>query len=60
MWNKIKMPLLIILGVSSVIGAFSAEIVLLSNNGKCTYPSLVSRLNPGYIITCELFRPRWK
>lgn len=41
-------------GVGFLIGAMQPE-----NKQMCTYDSLASRLNLGYVLGCELWRPRW-
>jgi hypothetical protein len=30
------------------------------DSADCNYPSIVSRINLGYVAGCELWRPRWK
>ena len=48
------MTLLIIFITSFLFG-----IACQSENKNCTYDSILSRINVGYILGCELSRPRW-
>jgi len=40
-------------------GIMDAE-TMSSRDGKCTYESLLSRTNLGYLVGCELAKPRFK
>ena len=44
----------------SVGGVMVSIVCLFANNGHCTYETVAAYTNPGYIVTCELFRPRFK
>jgi hypothetical protein len=57
-WSVVRIVLALILGcwliVSCVAGAVSGAA------GACEYNSVASRMNFGYVLTCELWKPRWK
>jgi len=59
--EDLKFALLFLLAVSLVIGFFLGVGTAVSDysKGGCTYGNLGSRINPGYVIPCELFRKRW-
>jgi len=42
--------------MSVSVGAFNSQ----THQDGCEFKSIISRLNPPYVITCILFKPRWK
>jgi len=58
-WSVARIIILVILGFGFVtgfmVGAFES-----GKKDSCTYDSLISRLNIGYVSACELWRPRWE
>lgn len=57
-WSVARIVITVILcvtfGIGFLVGTFNAN-----DKSYCTYDSVATRMNIGYVIGCEIYRPRW-
>jgi len=57
--EEVAMGIVVFFIVWTIVGGLVGFAKSLTRSDGCNYPNIAAYTNPGYILVCEVFRPRW-